>query len=168
VATYFVLDLDLSSDEEAPQAATPAPLRPASLIGADDFDPFGGGEEHGYEVRNVYDDDKSTTWSTENYTSAVFPAGKTGVGIYVWSDNAVEARRLELLSPTPGFKAEVYGSNRTPEGIEDWGEPLATLKGDGERYRATLPGRNYERFLVWITDLPPEGTVEIADIRLLE
>jgi hypothetical protein len=98
----------------------------------------------------------------------VFPAGKTGVGIYVWSDNAVEARRLELLSPTPGFKAEVYGANRVPESIEQWGEPLATLKGDGERYRAALPGRNYERFLVWITDLPPEGTVEIADIRLLE
>jgi hypothetical protein len=73
-----------------------------------------------------------------------------------------------VLSPTPGFKAEVYGANRVPDSIEGWGEPLGTLKGDGERYRASLPGRRYSRFLVWITDLPPEGTVEIADIRLLE
>jgi len=167
-ATYLILNADLGGEDEAPQAATPAPLQEARLIGADDFDPFGGGEEHGDEVRNVFDDDKATTWSTETYTSGVFPAGKSGVGIFVWSNNGVEARRIEVLTTTPGFTAEVYGANRIPTEIEQWGKPLATLKGDEERLRATLPGKAYSRYLIWITKLPPEGLVEIADVRVLE
>jgi serine/threonine protein kinase len=169
-AAYLVLNTDFGSGgEDTTKAAAPAPLHSAKLIGADDFDPFGSDrEEHSYEVRNVYDDSKATTWSTENYTNAVFPTGKTGVGIFVWSDNAVSARRIEVLTTTPGFSARVYGATRIPASLEQWGKPLATLKGDGERLHATLPGKRYSRYLVWITKLPEQGQVEIADIRLLE
>ncbi|MEA2450561.1 MAG: eukaryotic-like serine/threonine-protein kinase, partial [Thermoleophilaceae bacterium] len=168
-ATYFVLNTDFGGGDTPSQAAAPAPLHTAKLIGADDFDPFGSDrEEHSYEVRNVYDGDKTTTWSTENYTNAVFPAGKSGVGIFVWSDNAVSARRIDVLTTTPGFTARVYGANRIPSSLPQWGKPLATLKGSGERLHATLPGKRYSRYLVWITKLPAQGQVSIADIRLLE
>jgi hypothetical protein len=87
----------------------------------------------------------------------------------VWSDNAVSARRIEALTTTPGFTAKVYGSGtKVPTEIDGWGEPLATLKGDGEHLRATLPGKSYSRYLIWITKLPEQGHVEIGDIRLLE
>jgi serine/threonine-protein kinase len=170
IATYLILGADLDGEPEPAESAAPAPLRAAKLIGSDDFDPLGsGGTEHPEEVANVRDDSKSTTWSTETYEGGVFPVGKTGVGIVVWAQDAVRARRIEVLSPTQGYTARVYGANnRTPTSLDEWGEPLATIKGDGERERATLPGKKFTHYLVWITKLPPTGSVEIADIRVLE
>ena len=85
------------------------------------------------------------------------------MGIYVWTARPVAARRIEVGSPTPGYTARVYGaSNTIPSDIEGWGRPIARLKGDGQRLRATLPGRRYSHYLIWITDLPPQGLVEIG------
>ena len=147
-------------------AAAPAPPRPVKIVGAKDFDPFGGGTgEHADEVGNAFDSAPSTTWSTETYTGGEL--GKDGVGLYVFTAGPVAGRRLEVTTPTPGFDAQVYGSNAIPGDIEGWGKPLARLRGDGQRLRSTLPGRRYSHYLIWITSLPPQGLVEIENVRVL-
>jgi eukaryotic-like serine/threonine-protein kinase len=165
VAAVVLAPWERSGDED--RAAAPDPLRPASLVGSKDFDPFGGGTgEHPEEVANAIDDDPATAWSTETYTNGEL--GKEGVGLYVYASVPIGARRLEVLTSTPGFEAEIYGtSNEIPTELTGWGEPIGRLRGDGERLRATLPGRRYSHYMIWITELPPQGLVEIADVRVL-
>jgi serine/threonine-protein kinase len=149
------------------KAPAAAPLRSAKVIGATDFDPYGGGNEHSDSVRNVFDGSTSTTWTTEQYDNAQL--GKPGVGIYVWTSRPVTARRLEAITTTSGFAARVYGSNAdsTPTSLAGWGKPIGRFKGDGSRVRAKLPGTRYSHYLIWITKLPPQGLVELGEVRVL-
>jgi serine/threonine-protein kinase len=162
-AAYAVLRHDGAAEE--PKAAAAAPLRTASVIGAKDFDPLGGGGEHPEEVRNVFDDDPATAWSTETYTTGEL--GKDGVGLYVWTSRPIGARRIEAITPTSGFSARVYGANSIPTDLAGWGRPLARLRGNSSRARATLPGTRYSHYLIWITKLPPQGLVELGTVRVL-
>lgn len=164
-AAYLILRPDERPAGKAARPPAPAPLRAATLVGAKDFDPFGGNGEHADAAHLVYDGDPATSWYTENYTGGL---GKPGVGIYVWAPAPVAARRVEVDSDTAGFSAEVYASNSIPTDIAGWGKPLARLKGSGSRLHATLPGSGrYSRYLVWITKLPPQGSVRIGTIRVL-
>jgi tRNA A-37 threonylcarbamoyl transferase component Bud32 len=166
VAAFVIFDTGGNSDKKA-QAPAAAPLKAASIVGAKDFDPFGGDGEHAYQVRNVFDRDPSTLWSTQDYTTGEL--NKDGVGIYVWTSTPVKARRVEVITPSAGFTAQVYGANTVPADIAGWGQPLSKLRGAGSRMRATLPGtRAYARYLVWITKLPPGHTsADISTIRVL-
>jgi serine/threonine-protein kinase len=165
VAAAAVLVVVRASDNgpRKPAKPTAAPLRAARVIGATDFDPFADGAEHPTDVRNVFDGDPATLWSTEHYNDAKLP--KPGVGIYIWTSSPVPARRIEVTSPTSGFSARVYGSNSIPSELEGWGKPLGRLRG-GSRLRATLPGQRFSHYLVWITSLPPQGQVDISSIRV--
>jgi hypothetical protein len=155
------------SEAKAPPAA---PLRPVKLLAAKDFDPppAGDGEEHASDVHNVIDGNRSTTWSTETYSGGTLP--KPGVGIYVTAESPVAARRLEVLSTTPGWTAQVYAAPTTPAPtLAGWGKPVARLGGkDKETVPLRTPsGRRYRSYLVWIDKLPPAGKVELSEIRLL-
>jgi tRNA A-37 threonylcarbamoyl transferase component Bud32 len=143
-----------------------APLKAAKLAGAKDFDPLGDGAEHSQDVRLAYDGQTSTFWSTETYSSD--DLGKAGVGLYVWPQTSIAARRLDVISPTPGFSAVIYGANGQPATLDGWGKPLAHLKGGGSELRATLPGKRFSHYLIWITKLPPnQGLAEISEVKLL-
>ena len=165
VAGFLILGAGRQTDKPAATPAPP-PLRAAAVVGAKDFDPLGGGSEHPYEVRNVFDNDTTTLWSTENYTTG--DLGKPGVGIYVWTSTPVKARRVEVLTPTSGLTAQVYASNGIPSDLSGWGQPVGKLRGDGSRLRADLPGRRaYSRYLIWITKLPPQRTkADISTIKI--
>jgi tRNA A-37 threonylcarbamoyl transferase component Bud32 len=164
-AAFLVFRPDHHKTAQA-QRAAPAPLRAANVIGAKDFDPLGGGGEHGYQVQYVYDTDPTTFWSTETYSGGNL--NKAGVGIYVWTPTPVRARRVDVTTPTSGFAARVYGADTIPTGLGGWGAPIGRLKGGGSTMRATLPGnRAYTRYLVWITKLPPgRDAVDISTIRV--
>jgi serine/threonine-protein kinase len=166
VAAFLAFGLG-GKDEPKTKRAAAAPLKTATIVGAKDFDPFGGDGEHGYQVRNVFDRDSSTLWSTQDYTTG--DLGKDGVGIYVWTSTPIKARRLDVATPTSGFAAKVYGAADVPTDLAGWGQPLGKLRGNGSRLRATLPGkRAYARYLIWITKLPPQQTaVDISTIKLL-
>ena len=160
---YLLIEGD---DGAGKQKRSAPPLRAASLTAAEDFDPFGtDGLEHPEEVGEAIDDDPSTAWSTETYQTGEL--GKEGVGLFVTTSQPVEARRIDVTSATRGFTASVYGSNTAPEELDDWGGPLAKLRpADGSRMRANLPGQRFRHYLIWITDLPPQGLVQISHVRL--
>jgi eukaryotic-like serine/threonine-protein kinase len=165
VAAFLVFGRGGSSDTTA-QKPAPPPLRAAHVIGAKDFDPLGGGSEHPYDVNKVFDSNDATFWSTETYQGG--DLNKAGVGIYVWTQAPIKARRLDVTTTTSGFTGRIYGSNSIPTDLAGWGEPLGRLKGSGELMRATLPGRAYSHYLVWITKLPPaQDKVDISTIKAL-
>jgi len=137
-----------------------------SLAGAKDFDPSGGDGEPPEAAPRAIDGNASTYWYTSTYRGGAFPSGKTGVGLYVSAKDRVAARRMEVTSATPGFSAKVYGASGVPSDIDEWGKPLAKLRGAGTTLRANLPGKPYTNYLIWIDKLPPQGLAQIAEVKL--
>ena len=139
------------------------------LKGAEDFDPPpGDGDEHGDDVRLVIDGNE-TAWSTEQYSSGLAGVNKDGVGISVDAGKAVEASEIEIRTPTPGWAGEIYASAEAsaPNDLSGWGEPIGTIDnaGENESYPLELTERA-RHYLVWITDLGDNQSVEISEIAL--
>jgi tRNA A-37 threonylcarbamoyl transferase component Bud32 len=138
---------------------------------ATDFDPLGDdGEEHPDEVDEAIDGQpKTTAWTTQDYFQPDF--GKDGVGIYLDAEQPVAAGVLELRSPDPGWRFEVYAANEPPpETIDDWIR-VAGSETAQERTEVSLDtgGREYRYYLIWATT-PAETDdgygASISDARL--
>ena len=141
---------------------------------ANDFDPLGDQSEHPDEARLAVDQDPGTEWTTETYTNNVLnkPRGTPGVGLYVDAEPRVDATAVEIQTPKPGWKMELYAARNRPA-ADAWPSPAWTRVGGGtvsrrrERFDLVTGGRTYRYYLVWITQLPPgEGRVEITQVTL--
>ena len=144
------------------------------IVAAHDYDPYSGDKkEHPEQVKFALDNDDATAWSTERYSSGSLT--KSGVGLYVDMGTPIAARRVDVRSHTPGFQAQVYGSNQAPFAQPDaasfirWGQPLAQVTVDSKRRIGVDTGGSALRYyLVWITKLPPGlQNAEIASLRVL-
>lgn len=158
------------SREEAPETGA----SPVAVAGSGDFDPPPGDEEeHSEEVRQAIDGDPSSTaWSTESYSSGLAGVGKDGVGLYVEAEEAVEAVELRIRSQSTGWEGEIYAVDgppgQAPEDLASWGEPVATISGAGDDETISLDLAGAARYyLIWITDLAENDSVQISDVRVL-
>ncbi len=154
-----------------PGVAAPTGSEGVSLkqSGARDFDPLGDDEEHREEVKLVVDRDPNTAWSTETYDAGALEQ-KGGVGVFVDAVPAAAAVRIDILTPTPGWRGQVYGAKpgAPPEKLEDW-VPLTDIGEARGTNELELDGTRYRYFLVWIEQLPPEErSVKISEISLLQ
>jgi tRNA A-37 threonylcarbamoyl transferase component Bud32 len=130
--------------------------------GADDFDPEGDGIEHPEEVSLASDGHVSTRWETETYTDD-FAAQKSGVGLIVNPRAPVAARALDIVTPIPGWAAEVYASDDRPDDLLSWGDRLGSKTdiAEGDRIELDTAGQSFSYYLLWITALP-EGEQKAA------
>jgi len=143
---------------------------------AQDYDPEVAGEaENPGQVGNVLDGQVATFWETEGYDSAEFGNLKDGVGIYLDAERRIQAERLDLVTPTPGWNAEVYAANApVPDGLEGWTRVGGTDEvQDEDRVLLDGGGRAYRYWLLWVTRLPqppPDGRAraQIAELTLIE
>ena len=136
--------------------------------GASDYDPFGDGEEHSEEVRLAIDGNVGTRWETESYRA--FDLQKPGVGLIIEPRAPAAARALDVVTPTPGWSAEVYASNERPDDLEGWGHHIGSVDdiGDEERIELDSAGQELSNYLLWITALPegqPRATVAELTLR---
>src|SRR5215211_1199587 len=140
---------------------------------ANDFDPLGDDEEHPDEAFRAVDQDSGTSWTTEHYTGNVLnkPTGDPGVGLYVDAEPSVNARSLEIQTPEPGWKMEIYGAHSDPP--DEWPSDVWTELGGGEvterreSFKLDTRDRNFRYYLVWITALPPDkDQVAITQVTL--
>jgi serine/threonine protein kinase len=154
-------------NQRAPaQAQTPVRLCQSC---AHDYNPdaiFGAKTQNSGQTSNAIDGDLSTAWSTEQYyqpSGANFSLGKPGVGLYLDAPPPVAARVLVIDTSTPGFAAQIYGRNTTPNpntsfrganGDAGWTQ-LAQAAAVARRSNIHLSGGRYRYYLVWITQLPP-------------
>jgi tRNA A-37 threonylcarbamoyl transferase component Bud32 len=172
VAAFLLLRTDHGA-RHAAAAPVVLPPRPIKLVAAKDFDPIatgGGGAEHPTEVLRAIDGDRATFWPTETYTGGNL-GPKPGVGLYVTADSQVAARQLEVLSPTTGWRAQIYAAPTAPAPtLAGWGKPIAQLDATAAKTTVELrtpPGARYRSYLIWIVKLPPAGQVELSEVRLL-
>ncbi|MEA2306217.1 MAG: eukaryotic-like serine/threonine-protein kinase [Solirubrobacteraceae bacterium] len=137
--------------------------------GAKDYDPLGDQREHPDEAKAVLDGIPSTTWSTESYNGGTL--GKAGVGIYVDARPSAAATRIEIRTPTPGFRATIYGAKSgPPASLPDPGwVPIGDVASAKKTTNVPLSGARYRYFLVWIQALPPgRSNASISEIVLYQ
>jgi len=156
-----------------PGAVAPTGSEGVSLkqSGAHDFDPQGSPtpSEHPEEAKRVVDRDPNTAWSTENYGPGALEQ-KGGVGVFVDAVPSAAAVRVDIDTPTPGWRGQVYGAKggAAPEKLDDW-VPLTDISKAQPSNELKLDGTEYRYFLLWIEQLPPEKrSVEISEISLLQ
>jgi serine/threonine protein kinase len=151
------------------------------LESATAYDPEGDGhEEDGTEELAIDGNPTETSWTTEHYDTDTFAGTKTGpdpgVGIYVTTKAVSSPSQMTILSPTPGWTAQIFAAPAgPPEEIEEWGEPIAEVKNAGKEEGVDLHlGEASKYFLIWFTKAAPasdqEGRfqVEISDVKLFE
>jgi hypothetical protein len=141
---------------------------------ARDFDPLGDDkEEHPEQAFRAVDQDPGTAWTTEHYTGDRLnkPTGEPGVGLYVDAKPSVNARSLEIQTPTPGWHMRLYATRSKP--TEAWPNDIWTQIGAGtltkrrQTFKLDTADRRYRYYLVWITKLPPnEDQVAITQVTL--
>jgi serine/threonine-protein kinase len=128
------------------------------------FDPEIGDGENDDVAPRAIDDDPATAWATSTYASSDFGGLKDGLGLILTLDQAAALATLTVNSPTPGWTADVYVADSAAPDLAGWGEPVATGQtfGDGDT-TVDLAGASGSEVLIWITALPQEAKVEIAD-----
>lgn len=132
----------------------------------------------------VYDDDKESSWAVTSNGD-----GDLALGYVIDLKKARSVQRLELLTDTPGFSAQVYGANtdELPPQISDarWAHLKNRDKvdqtskehgkpGDGkERITISDGAQKYRYVLIWfstpaptVAPDPPSRTVRLFDLKL--
>ena len=133
---------------------------------AHDFDPYGDDSEHSYEVKLATDSDAGTTWSTETYDGGNL--AKPGVGIYIDAQPKTTARFLRVISPTPGYTADVFvADSGPPDDLAQWTK-VGHVSDASRRADIKLTGGAAHRYyLLWITKLPAgQEHAEVGELAL--
>jgi hypothetical protein len=148
------------------QPAGPQPIQLAGDAGKA-YDPYGKSKASG-EAERAIDDDPATSW----YIDLKDPA-QLGLGYAIDLGKLQGIREIELETPTPGFRIEVYATDETelPPDILDtrWSHITNVsdvgTKDDGKQKIVLGAGTTkYRNLLLWFTEPPTDG----ARIRLTE
>jgi eukaryotic-like serine/threonine-protein kinase len=172
VAVWFLASRAEKGPGAGPVVADPPGLERVQLASdaASDYDPEGDDLEESPEAANlVLDGQPNTAWDTETYEAGFEGAAKSGVGLYVDAGRPIPARRLSLVTSTPGFEAAVYASNTKPGSLRGWKKVSTTEKvRERQVFQLDLGQRQeFRNYLVWISQLPPEeGKAKIEELRL--
>ena len=122
------------------------------------FDPEGDGRrlEHPEKVELINNGDSSSGWYTERYTTADFGKLKDGVGLIISLGPPQQIDRLRISSPTIDWSFEIFASEKTGGGIQEWGDPVAIRDEISGTITVDLEGVPGATLLLWITSLGRE------------
>lgn len=144
----------LSSGDEPSEQVVPE-SDPVVLLQVLDFDPLGDGEEHPGRLTLLTDGDSSTEWRTERYFDPL-PLLKEGVGVAFEVSGSPAFLELTGLSEGTAFRL-MWAESLL--GVDDPGwEVIAEQQAGAATLRLPLPALGSGVWLLWLTDLPPEGT----------
>lgn len=164
------LFLSRGGDGDEPGRAAGAEPATIDVVAAQDFDPFGGGDEHADEVPAASDGDPSTSWTTERYSSADMGGLKPGVGIWFDLGDRRDVASVEIDLATTGIDLSVHALDDEPgSDPASWGDPIHEATGAGDRVTFDVPdGRSGRYWLLWITSVGGSGgRAGIAEVRFL-
>jgi eukaryotic-like serine/threonine-protein kinase len=135
-----------------------------TIAGAQAFDPFGDLRENDEAAANVHDDDTGTAWTTENYNDrdiASFkelpprqaPPGQGGVGLILTLEEPGTLDRIEVTSPSDGWRARLFVADAPHDDYAAWGEPVFTSTPiEPGTSSLDLKGTEGAAVLIWIID----------------
>ena len=144
----------LSSGEQPAEQVVP-PNNPVVLLQVLDFDPLGDGEEHPGRLTLLTDGDPDTEWRTERYFDPL-PLLKGGVGLAFEVSGSPALLELTGLSEGTAFRL-MWAESLL--GVDDPGwAVIAEQQAGAATLRLPLPELRSGVWLLWLTDLPPDGT----------
>jgi len=155
-----------TTGQQPTQPAGPQPIELAGDAGKA-YDPYGKSKASG-EAERAIDDDPATSW----YVDLKDPA-QAGLGYAIDLGKLQGIREIDLQTPTPGFRIEVYATDEAelPPDILDtrWSHITNVsdvgTKDDGKQKIVLGAGTSkYRNLLLWFTKPPTDG----ARIRLTE
>jgi serine/threonine-protein kinase len=130
---------------------------PVRFTAATTFDPYGDNSEHDPVAREAIDGNPGTAWNTEHYSGGL---NKPGVGLVVATVTPKKLGQLVVRSNTPGFTAKIESGSRATGPFT----PISGSKVVGGNTTFTLNGHPAQYYLVWITDLGSNSSVEVNEI----
>jgi serine/threonine-protein kinase len=168
-----VIGYAVTRTEKGPgRAATPAPKQGLVDVklgskAASDYDPEGDGKESPDATQFAIDGNPTTSWNTETYQGGFEGSNKAGVGLYVDAGAPVAAKRIELVTSTPGFRAAVYAANTVPGSLGGWTKvsPDVSVKEE-QTFKLDTEGLRYRFYLLWISELPEQSKADILELSL--
>jgi len=137
---------------------TGAAAGPAHFTAASAFDPYGDNTEHDDRAREAIDGDPATFWNTEHYDGAL---PKPGVGLVVAMSTARKLSKLVVRSDTPGFTATIESGSRATGPFK----PISSSQQVGGNTTFSLKGDSARYYMVWITNLGSNSSVEISEVK---
>jgi eukaryotic-like serine/threonine-protein kinase len=140
---------------------TTAATTPIRGVTPSAYDPLGDGGEHDGEAPNATDRNEATTWETDRYKSAGLGGLKAGVGFVLSLDTPRQARQLQLTLTAAGSDFTVYttADDVIPDTIEGGGWREVDRRTDAaDQLTVRLSGGPQRHYLVWFTNLPPDGS----------
>ncbi|WTW96137.1 protein kinase family protein [Streptomycetaceae bacterium NBC_01309] len=152
------------TSEEPPAAAPPVPV---TVVGAREFDPYGGGQDAA-QVKATYDNDPSTEWHTKSYLDQRLTDLKPGVGIVYDFGQPVDLSSVtvDLKYGGPGTTFEVRATAPdiqamppNQQGAQGQYAVVGTgTSSSGNSVTVTTTQPVKTRFvLIWFTELPRMG-----------
>jgi len=139
------------------KTTTAASTTIVKLNGVAAYDPYGDGTEHDSVVGNATDGNPGTYWNTEHYNGGL---NKPGVGLVLDAGASKQLTQISVQSGTPGFTAEIKaGSSQSgPFAVDSVSQ---TVNGNAT---FTLNGKTAQYYVLWITDLGSNSSVEIDEV----
>jgi len=147
------------SDLVGKKKKTVAATGPVHFTTATAYDPFGDNSEHDPQARQAIDGNPTTFWNTEHYNGGL--GSKPGVGLVVGMGAAKKLSELVVRSDTPGFTAKIESGSRATG-------PFKSISGSkvvGGNTTFTLTGDAAQYYVVWITDLGSNSSVEVNEVK---
>jgi eukaryotic-like serine/threonine-protein kinase len=135
-----------------------AAARPVRLTAVTAFDPLGDQTEHDSSAGNATDGNPATYWNTEHYNGGL--GEKEGVGLVLDAGGPKKLTQLVVRSDTPGFGATIKSSNSSSGGFA----PVSKSQTAAFNTVFELNGGSARYYLVWITDLGPNASVELNEV----
>jgi serine/threonine-protein kinase len=139
--------------------------RPLPIVGATSYNPEGTGLEDPGNLKNLYDGNPATVWSTQWYANPHFGNLKNGTGFVLGLGRISGVGRLVVDTTTPGWTAQVYVARQVGAQVSDWGRPVASGTASST-LSLSWPKQEGSYVLVWFTELGPAQQATIGEARL--
>ena len=82
-------------------------------------------------------------------------------------DGEQELGSVEVATDDEDWNGEIYVADERGAALDDWGSPVDQREGLGGLARFELPDGTRGRFvLVWITRLPADGKLGLAEVTV--
>ncbi len=155
------------------QTTNPTPTAPIAMDLAESagsvYDPYRRATAVGVPGKAL-DHDGSTSW----YVDTAPAQPQVGMGYVVNIGSAKGIKAVDITTPTPGFKVEIYATDEAtpPPAITDtrWAHitDKSDIGTDGKTHIVLGAGSSkYQTLLLWITKPPTSGTrVRISELKV--
>ncbi|WP_406147501.1 serine/threonine protein kinase [Streptomyces sp. NBC_01012] len=147
------------------------PSKPVTIVGAQDYDPLGAdGSEKPGSIKNAYDGDTSSYWSTDGYYSADFGRLKEGVGVVLDLGKVQQVGKVDVsfLGGDTSVELRTTRASSVPA-MPDGFSKAATGSGTKVSLKPDKPVQA-RYVLVWLTKLPmsEDGNYrgKVSDIKV--